>query len=131
MRPVILDEPVECPRCGVKTSSVDELRVDGRPVLQLCSDCAKKPLGPLVVAFRSLVTDIRHAVDKHCESCSGQGWRSYRRGRGTYILRCAECLGTGIDMQKLLNALEILEKPKPARHEPLEGFSPGHDARRK
>jgi hypothetical protein len=132
---VILDEPIECPRCGVSTSVVDEVTVNGKVVVRLCSKCAPRSLDEMLVRFRKLVVDITAAVDKRCPVCDGQGWKALRTGRGNTggtgvrVSRCAACVGTGVDMQNLLEALEICEKPRPARGGDEPSF-PGRESGR-
>lgn len=151
---MILDEAVECPRCGKATAWVDELRLDDQVVLQLCASCGlqerstagetseeraqRRPLKLLLREFRRLVQGITATVDARCPECSGEGWRAMRTGRGTSggtglrIFKCAACVGTGIDLTALLNVLEIVEKPKPVRRpEAVMGFSPGAPLRGK
>jgi Zn-finger nucleic acid-binding protein len=128
---MILDEPVECPRCGKLTSVVDELRYGDRVVLRLCTLCAGKPLDTLLAEFRRLVCGISAAVDRHCAACSGQGWRSMSGGRGLRVQVCPKCVGTGVDMAALLDVLEIQEKARPAKRAPPDGLTPGGSARDK
>lgn len=130
---MILDAPIVCPKCGKSTTLVDVLLLNGKPVLQLCTLCAENPrLELILVEFRKLVVGVQHAVDRHCETCSGQGWRALAGGKRVSVRRerCRDCVGTGIDLRALLELWEIPEKPKPLRREPLEGFSPGQDLRR-
>lgn len=129
----VLDEPIACPRCGVKTSSVDEIGCRGRVLLRLCAQCAQKPLDGLLVEFRRLVDDIKTAVDHNCTDCSGQGWRALRGGPAfsTRLQPCPTCCSTGIDMVTLLEVLGIQQKPKPKRHDPGSGFASGGSARDK
>jgi hypothetical protein len=135
---MILDDPIECPRCGKKTKLVDTVQIGDRVVMHLCTVCSEKPvamqLDKLLIQFRHLVKGISNAVDKHCPECAGRGWRAYSRGRGLRDTsgmcrtRCVACVGTGVDMAELLRVLEIDEKPKPVKHEPADGFSPGQAA---
>jgi hypothetical protein len=127
---VILDTPTECPRCGKRTSLVDEVVCNGKVVLRLCSLCSVKPLDALLVQFRRLVVGISGAVDKHCSKCSGQGWEAMSGGSGPRVRRCQACACTGVDMQALLAVLEIDEKSKPLKREQT-GFAPGVSARDK
>jgi len=130
---VILDTPIDCPRCGKKTSLADEVTCGGKVVLRLCSLCAEKPLDQLLVHFRSLVRGISGAVDRHCPECAGRGWHISHGhgGQAFHIRECAACSCTGIDMKALLAVLEIAVRPRPKKNEPLEGFSPGASLRGK
>jgi predicted Zn-ribbon and HTH transcriptional regulator len=128
---MILDDAIECPRCGKSVKLVDPVTIAGRTVMYLCSVCAEKPadrqIDKSLVHFRQLVKGISSAVDKHCAQCSGAGWNFLGGGRALRMRKCPACAATGIDMQELLKVLEIGEKPRPEKRGPAGDLFPGRE----
>jgi hypothetical protein len=127
---MILDDAIECPRCGKPTKLVDPVTLNGRTIMHLCSVCAEKPadrqIDKSLVHFRQLVNGISGAVDKHCPECFGVGWK-FLGGRGLRLHKCPACAATGIDMAELLRVLEIDEKPRPEKKGPAGELFPGRE----